>query len=66
MKTQNIELPTDEFTKLNVKTIVYNNKEKYCTKKHFDKFRNFIFSNYKIYNSVFNLNYPEERNKSNR
>ena len=59
MKTQNIELPTDEFTKLNVKTIVYNNKEKYCTKKHFDKFRNFIFSNYKIYNSVFNLNYPE-------
>jgi hypothetical protein len=59
MKTQNIELHTDEFTRLNVKTIVYNNKEKYCTKKHFDKFRNFIFSNYKIDNSVFNLNYPE-------
>jgi hypothetical protein len=59
MKIQNIELSTNEFTNLNIKTIVYNNKEKYCTKPHFDKFRNFIFSNYKINNSVFNLNYPE-------
>jgi hypothetical protein len=59
MMVKNTELLSEEFNDLSMNTISYENKEKYCDKIHFDKFRNFIFSRYNINNSEHNANYPE-------
>ena len=59
MNIKNTELLSNEFNDLQIDTISYDNKEKYCDKIYFDKFRNFIFSRYKINNLVYNNKYPE-------
>ena len=59
MTTKNHELLYKEFNKLNINTISYEKKEKYCDKLYFDKFRNFIFSKYKINHLEYNSSYPE-------
>jgi len=59
MMIKNTELFSEEFKNLPTDIIYYENKEKYCDKIHFDKFRNFIFSRYKINNLEYNNNYPQ-------
>jgi hypothetical protein len=59
MMIKNTELSSKEFNDLQIDTISYENKEKYCDKIHFDKFRNYIFSRYKINNLEYNNDYPE-------
>lgn len=59
MMTKNTELLHRQFDNLKIDIISYKNKEKYCDKIYFDKFRNFIFSRYNINNLVYNNNYPE-------
>ena len=67
MMIKNTELLTEEFNNLDTDIIQYKNKEQYCDKIYFDKFRNFIFSRYNINNLSYNINYPEviliKRNK---
>ncbi len=58
MITKNTELLNKEFNDLQIDIISYENKEKYIDKIYFDKFRNFIFSRYKINNLEYNNNYP--------
>jgi lantibiotic modifying enzyme len=59
MMTEHSEIIKLEFNKLGCKTIVYNPKELYIDKIYFDKFRNFIFSRYKINYTNYDINYPE-------
>ena len=59
MMIKNTELLSEQFNNLNIDTISYKNKEIYCNKIYFDKFRNFIFSRYKINNLQYNTDYPE-------
>jgi hypothetical protein len=59
MRIKNTELLTDDFNNLNVDTICYKNKEKYCDKIYFDKFKKFIFERYGINNLKYNHDYPE-------
>lgn len=59
MKVNNIELIKPIFNKLNVKTIIYKNKEQYISKPYFNKFRNYIFSRYNINHLLYDINYPE-------
>ena len=53
------ELLTNDFNNLKVDIITYKNKAEYCDKLYFEKFRNFIFSRYKINNLEYNNDYPE-------
>jgi len=59
MKIKNTELLSDDFNNLNVDTICYENKENYCNKIYFDKFRKFIFKRYNINNLEYNNHYPK-------
>ncbi|HBY67735.1 MAG TPA: hypothetical protein DEG69_08270, partial [Flavobacteriaceae bacterium] len=59
MMTKNTELSIEEFDKLSVNTICCQRKSKYLNKKYFDKFRNHIFSIYKINDLTYDTNYPE-------
>ena len=59
MNIKNTELLSDVFNSLNVDTICYKNKENYCDKIYFDKFRKFIFERYNINNLEYNNDYPE-------
>jgi hypothetical protein len=59
MMIKNTELLTENFENLDINIISYKNKEEYCDKIFFDKFRNFIFSRYKINYLYYNTNYPE-------
>ncbi len=59
MKIKNTELLSNDFNNLNIDTICCKNKENYCNKIYFDKFRNFIFKRYNIKNLEYNNDYPE-------
>ena len=64
MEIKNTELLANDFNNLNVDLVCYNEKNTYCNKECFDKFRNFIFARYNIENNLtntpnFNNNYPE-------
>ena len=59
MMIKNTELLSNDFNNLNVNTIYYKNKEEYCDKIYFDKFRNFIFKRYNIKNLEYINYYPE-------
>jgi hypothetical protein len=59
MMIKNTELISKNFNSLNIDIISYNNKDVYCDQIHFNKFRNFIFSRYKINNLEYKNNYPE-------
>lgn len=59
MQIKNTELLRNEFNNLHVDTICYRNKENYCHKVYFDKFRKFVFDRYSINNSEYDTNYPE-------
>lgn len=59
MRIKNTELLSDEFNNLNIYTLFYENKEKYCDKIYFDKFRKFIFERYNINYLEYNGDYPE-------
>ena len=59
MRIINTELLSNDFNNLNVDTICYKNKENYCDKIYFDKFRKFIFERYNINNLEYNNDYPE-------
>jgi len=59
MRIKNTELLSNDFNNLNVDTICYKNKENYCDKIYFDKFRKFIFERYNINNLEYNNDYPE-------
>ena len=59
MRIKNTELLSNDFNNLNVDTICYKNKENYCDKIYFDKFRKFIFERYNINNIEYNNDYPE-------
>jgi len=53
------ELIKEEFDDLDVETIIYKQKEEICDKISFEKFRNFVFSQYKINPLDRDENYPE-------
>uniref|UniRef100_A0A6C0F528 Glycosyltransferase 61 catalytic domain-containing protein n=1 Tax=viral metagenome TaxID=1070528 RepID=A0A6C0F528_9ZZZZ len=53
------EILPKKFNELKIGTLTYKNKEQYCTKMHFNKFRNFIFSRYKINHLEYKSDYPE-------
>lgn len=57
--TKNIELLDDEYDNYPGDIICFKNKEEYCSIQYFDKFRNFIFSRYKINNLSYISDYPE-------
>lgn len=60
MGIKNVELPKKEFDKLkDVTTMFYKNKKHYTDKTHFEKFRKYIFSRYKIRPLVYDAGYPE-------
>ena len=59
MMIKNTELLSKEFNDLSINTISLGTKENYCNKIYFDKFRNFIFSRYKINNLEYIKEYPE-------
>jgi hypothetical protein len=59
MMTEHSEIIKLDFDKLECETIVYNPKESYTNKIYFDKFRNFIFSRYKINYTDYDINFPE-------
>ena len=59
MMIKNTELLSDQFNDLKVDIVLYPKKENYCDKIHVDKFRNFIFTRYKIDNLKYNDKYPE-------
>jgi len=59
MMIKNTELLPNEFNELNVDTILYGRKELYYDRKSFDKFRNYIFSRYKINELEYITGYPE-------
>jgi len=59
MRIKNTELLSNDFNNLNVDTILYKKKEKYCDKIYFDKFRKFIFERYNINNLEYDKDYPE-------
>ena len=56
---KNKELLYEEWNHLKIDIISYHNKENYCDEKHFNTFRNFIFSRYKINNLEYNNSFPE-------
>jgi hypothetical protein len=56
---KNTELLSKQFNELNIDILSYKQKEEYSDKTNFDKFRNFIFSRYKINNLQYNTSYPE-------
>ena len=58
MRIKNTELLSHDFNNLNIDTICYKNKENYCDKIYFDKFRKFIFERYNINNLEYS-DYPE-------
>ena len=57
MKSENRELLEKDYNKLDVDTIALN-KDDYCNKFYFEKFRNYIFSRYNIDHLKYNINYP--------
>lgn len=57
--TENIELVEDEYNDYPGDIICFKKKEDYSNKYYFDKFRNFIFSKYKINNLIYLDDYPE-------
>ena len=57
MKSENRELLEKDYNKLDVDTIALN-KDYYCNKINFEKFRNYIFSRYNIDHLKYNTNYP--------
>jgi hypothetical protein len=59
MMIKHKELWPNNFNKLKINTICYKPKENYCKKIYFDKFRNFIFSRYKINHLEYINDYPE-------
>lgn len=59
MMIKNSEVSSEEFNNLPINMISYDKKEKYLDKIHIDKFRNFIFSRYKMNDSEYNIDYPE-------
>jgi hypothetical protein len=59
MRIKNTELLPKDFNKLKINTIYYKPKENYYNKIYFDKFRNFIFSRYKINHLEYIDDYPE-------
>jgi len=59
MTTKHTELLEIPFNNLNINIISYKNKETYCDKIHFNNFRNFIFSRYKINNLEYKKDYPK-------
>ncbi len=59
MMIKHKELWPNNFNKLKINTICYKPKEFYCKKIYFDKFRNFIFSRYKINHLEYINDYPE-------
>jgi hypothetical protein len=59
MRIKNTELLSNDFNNLNIDTICYKNKENYCDKIYFDKFRKFIFERYNINNLEYNNDYTE-------
>lgn len=59
MMVKNREILPKKFNELKIATITYKNKEHYCDKIYFDKFRNFIFSRYKINHLEYKNDYPE-------
>ena len=59
MMIKNTELLPNDFNKLKINTIYYKPKENYNNKIYFDKFRNFIFSRYKINHLEYINDYPE-------
>jgi hypothetical protein len=59
MMCENLELKKDDFYNLKIENITYENKENYCDKKYFDKFRNYVFSRYNINPLIFDEKYPD-------
>jgi hypothetical protein len=59
MRIKNTELLKNDFDNLNVDTIIYKNKETYCDKIYFDKFRKIIFERYNINHLEYSNDYPE-------
>jgi hypothetical protein len=59
MMNKTTELPKNGFNNLNISKIMYKNKEDYCDKIYFDKFRLHIFRRFKIDPLIFDNNYPE-------
>jgi len=57
--TKNTELLPKEFYELDVDCISYDGRNNYINKECFDKFRDFIFTRYKIDHLSYNLEYPE-------
>jgi len=57
MKIKNYEILEEDFYCLETKILEYKNKEEYIDKKYFDKFREYIFSIYKI--NHYDKTYPE-------
>ena len=49
----------DEYNEYPGDIICFKKKEEYSNKYYFDKFRNFIFSRYKINNLIYLDDYPE-------
>jgi len=59
MLNKNIELPTEEFDKLQTAAQSFPTKEAYTDIKYINKFRNFIFSRFNIDPYIYIENYPE-------
>ena len=59
MLTKNTELIKAKFDKLKIDTISCKNKECYCNKICFDKFRNYIFTRYTIEPLIYDEHYPQ-------
>ena len=60
MEIKNTELISKHFNELqNIDIISYKKSEEYCDKIYFDKFRNFIFSRYKISYLEYKSDYPK-------
>ncbi len=59
MNVKNTELLREDFNKLKIDIISYKDKNMYCDKINFDKFRNYIFSRYDIKNLKYDDKYPE-------
>jgi hypothetical protein len=59
MQIKNIEADDLEFDSLQIHTISTWFKERYVSKEHFTKFRDFVFDRYKISKNDYDANYPE-------
>lgn len=60
MRIKNTEILADEYENLNhIRFLSHETKEKYCERKYFDEFRNYIFSRYNINKDTYNPLYPE-------